>query len=449
MVLPYLAAGAAITTAAAAITGHQKSDDQNTNERNERSKANQEWSGDRNIINNEYSQLTGTYNVTDNIKVLIGDANEAFKTWDHKKIWDALNNDKGVNSDAINNGADSWRKLAAKTNTALDAFNKGIESDINEKWSGKAANSAMEGTRSYIKETEKLSTAFQQVANSIDLFQGYIVQAKQSVTEPQEVSTIGEIVGHIPGNGVLKLEKHRANEAAANAQDIMETIYKPGAQKVDGQTPKMPEVYNPVTNTTSPSPAGNTPSPGGGTGTPGTGIPSTGIPSTGVPSDVPTSPQSLTPSPPTTPQTTAVPTTGIPSTGIPTTGIPSTGVPTSPATTNVPRSNVPTTGIPKTGVPGSGTPKSGNPNVAATGTPKTVSAVPGTNTGTGTGTSGKGTGSGTGRAGMPGMGGMGNRGGKGEDDDEHSIPDYLIQDRETELLGIQPRVLPPGGVIGG
>ncbi|MGW0246722.1 hypothetical protein ACWDYH_08790 [Nocardia goodfellowii] len=39
-------------------------------------------------------------------------------------------------------------------------------------------------------------------------------------------------------------------------------------------------------------------------------------------------------------------------------------------------------------------------------------------------------------------------GGQGDDDGEHKIPDYLIQDRETELLGEQPRVLPAGGVIG-
>jgi hypothetical protein len=39
--------------------------------------------------------------------------------------------------------------------------------------------------------------------------------------------------------------------------------------------------------------------------------------------------------------------------------------------------------------------------------------------------------------------------GKGDDNEEHKTPDYLVQDRTTELLGVQPRVLPPGGVIGG
>ncbi|WP_194819271.1 hypothetical protein [Nocardia sp. XZ_19_385] len=449
MVVPLIAAGAAlIGISGVGIDGHQKSDQQNNDERGERSKANQEWGGDRNIINNEYSGLTDKYNVPDNVKVLVGDANEAFKTWDHQKIWDALNNEKGVTSGDINSGADGWRNLVRKTNEAITAFRDGVTNDINEKWKGAAANAAAQGTQAYITETEKLSTAFQQVANSIDLFQGYIVQAKDSITEPKEVSTVGEIVGHIPGNGVLKLEKHRANEAAANAQDIMESIYKPGAQKVDGQTPKLPEPYSTVTQSTNQGPSA------GPTGGPTSGP--TGGPTAG-PTGGPTgSPVSSPTGAPTTPATTDAPTsaqsTGTPATGVPTTAVPTSGVPTTPATTNVPSSNVPTTAVPKTGTPGSGTPKlgSGTPAASATpGTPKTVSAVPGTNTATGTGANSKGTGSGAGRNGMPGMGGMGSRGGQGQDDDEHKIPDYLIQDRETELLGIQPRVLPPGGVIGG
>lgn len=54
-----------------------------------------------------------------------------------------------------------------------------------------------------------------------------------------------------------------------------------------------------------------------------------------------------------------------------------------------------------------------------------------------------------GRPGMPGFGMPAAARGKGEDDEEHKTPDYLVQDRTTELLGEQPRVLPPGGVIGG
>lgn len=54
-----------------------------------------------------------------------------------------------------------------------------------------------------------------------------------------------------------------------------------------------------------------------------------------------------------------------------------------------------------------------------------------------------------GRAGMPGMMAPGARGANRDEDDEHDIPDYLIYDRGSELLGTQPPALPPGGVIGG
>ncbi|TLF60796.1 hypothetical protein FEK31_03590 [Nocardia cyriacigeorgica] len=56
-----------------------------------------------------------------------------------------------------------------------------------------------------------------------------------------------------------------------------------------------------------------------------------------------------------------------------------------------------------------------------------------------------------GRAGMPGMmsPGAAGRGQQGQDDEEHKLPEYLINaENAAELLGEQPRTV-PGGVIGG
>ncbi|MGW5514207.1 hypothetical protein [Nocardia africana] len=47
-----------------------------------------------------------------------------------------------------------------------------------------------------------------------------------------------------------------------------------------------------------------------------------------------------------------------------------------------------------------------------------------------------------GLGGMPGMGGMGGAGKKDESEREHKTPDYLIMDREEELLGRRERTLP-------
>ncbi|MFC9895405.1 hypothetical protein ACFVMC_17120 [Nocardia sp. NPDC127579] len=452
-----IAAGAGIAavagTAWAGISGNQQSHDAAGARGKQIDDADSKWSEDRKIISDESARLKSSYGETA-AQVLVGDKKEAFDSWSHLDIWNGLNahdGKSGVVEGDINAGADGWRRLVASVDTAADAFNKGVEADIETYWKGKTANAAMTATRTYGEGFKTLGTAFQEVANGIDLIQGYLAQAQLSVEKPTEVSTLGEIVGHIPGNGLLKLEKHRANEAEASAQNVMTSMYQPGAVQVDGQTPKLPEPTNPVSANT-PSPSAKTPSPSSNGGTPSPSP--TGV--TPSPSTVPASIE--TPSPATVPATTDTPSPStIPqSTGTPAYGVPSVGVPTTPATTNVPSANVPTSTIPTTGTPGSGrprgtTPGSGLPTTATPGTPRTVSANPGTGNPTGTGTASS-RGSGTGRngmAGMPGMGGMGNRGGRGEDDDEHQIPDYLIQDRESELLGVQPRVLPPGGVIGG
>ncbi|MEV2224696.1 hypothetical protein AB0E01_33160 [Nocardia vinacea] len=105
--------------------------------------------------------------------------------------------------------ADTWRRLTDQANQAIEAFRKGITDGIDQYWKRKAANSAMEAGH-------------------------------------PGLSTVDEILGHIPGNGVLKLGKHRANEAAAHAQNVGTEIYQPGVTAVDQRTPIVPEPVEPV-----------------------------------------------------------------------------------------------------------------------------------------------------------------------------------------------------------
>ncbi|MFE6924862.1 WXG100 family type VII secretion target [Nocardia sp. NPDC057663] len=126
-----------------------------------------------------------------------------------------------------------------------------------------------------------------------------------------------------------------------------------------------------------------------------------------------------------------------------------TGDPTSPAATS-PTATTPTTGSPGGGTGGggggAGSPGTGlsapSPGRSVAGAP--VAGVPGT-AGIGSAAAS------AGRAGMPGMMGApgAGRGRGGDDDDEHKIPDYLINAENTEeLLGEQQRTI-AGGVIGG
>ncbi|MFD4460602.1 hypothetical protein [Nocardia sp. NPDC058480] len=424
--------------------------DQSGNADDERSKLDndgkQAWEGDRSIIGDEWSRLRAGSDVTmEGAKV----TPEPFSTWTHQQIWDALrgkDGQPGVDAGQINATADGWRRLTTGTETAVNNYRTSFERVLSEKWSGASGTSAIDGVKSYTTEAAKLPTTFQMVANGIDYMEGVLGQAKIAIPKPEEVSTFDEFIGHIPGNGVVKAAKHRANEAEEDARLFMIGTYQPGSITVDKQTPILPVPHNnvgdpgdvPVTgrngddgnsNDNTNGNNGNNPStePAGTQEDPATTEPQS-TNSDDDQNDDGTDDDSTTPSA-TDPSATTPASTTPAGTGTPTT----------------PGGGSPGSGSPGSGSPGSGVPSGGTPGAAVPGTPGGAGAAAGASGNRAGTTSGAG---GRGMSGMPGMMGGGRGGGKGEDDSEHAIPDYLIQDREDELIGLLPPTLPPGGVIG-
>ncbi len=425
--------------------------DQSSNADDDRSKldndSKQAWEGDRSIIGDEWSRLRAGSDVT-----MEGAAvkPEPFSTWTHQEIWDALrgkDGKPGVDAGQINATADGWRRLTTGTETAVNNYRTSFERVLSEKWSGASGTAAIDGVKSYTTEAAKLHTTFQMVANGIDYMEGVLGQAKIAIPKPEEVSTFDEFISHIPGNGVVKAAKHRANEAEEDARLFMIGTYQPGSITVDKQTPILPL---PINNIGDPGGVPDT----GGNGNDGGSNNNNGNNSIG--GDPSTDPAGTQEDPATMePQSTdpdedqnddgtgddsTEPSSTDPSATTPAATTPAgTGMPTTPGGGGAPGS-----GSPGSGSPGSGVPSGGAQGAAVPGTPGGAAAAAGSGNRAGT-TSGVG---GRGMSGMPGMMGGGRGGGKGEDDSEHAIPDYLIQDREDELIGLLPPTLPPGGVIG-
>ncbi|MFD3704965.1 hypothetical protein ACFWUP_17665 [Nocardia sp. NPDC058658] len=430
---------------------HNRSDDADTNRRDLDNQGKQKWEGDRSIIGDEWSRLLAGTNVTmEGTKVVP----EPFSAWTHKQIWDALNPENGqpgVDAGQINASADGWRRLTTGTETAVNNYRTSFERVLSEKWSGASGNAAIDGVKNYTAEAAKLPATFQMVANGIDYMEGVLGQAKIAIPKPEEVSSFDEFISHIPGNGVVKAAKHRASEAEEDARLFMIGTYQPGSITVDKQTPVLPLPHNNIGDPGSVPDGGDNGNNGGANGNSGGnngGTPSTnpaGTPET----PVATEPQSTDPGDNQNDDDTGSDDTA-PSSTDPSATAPAGTTPAGTGTPITPGGGSPGSGSPGSGSPGSGTPGSGVPSAGAPG-----AAVPGTPGGAGAGAgSGNRAGAasgagGRGMSGMPGMmGGGGRGGGKGDDDSEHAIPDYLIQDREDELIGLLPPTLPPGGVIG-
>ncbi|MGW5572358.1 PPE domain-containing protein [Nocardia thailandica] len=413
----------------------------------------QTWQGDRDIITSEFSRLAAGAGLTMDGKAVT--APEEFSTWTHQQIWEALNGkdgQAGVSAGEVNAGADAWRRLTTGTQAAVDNYRTSFERVLSEKWSGTSGTAAIEAIKSYTTEAGKLPTAFQLVANGIDHMEGLLGQAKIAIPKPEEVSSFDEFVGHIPGNGVVKAAKHRANEAQADAQLFMIGTYQPGSTTVDSHTPVLPVPQNTVSSPgTGPGDGNNGDGTGNGNGngSNNSGAPSTAPAGTGE-NPAATTPQSTdTTDDPSDDDTDTGDTDTNPSSTDPSSTTPAATTPDTTGTPNTPGDNK-TGGSPGAGSPGSGTPGAGVPGAGTPGAGRSVAAAPG-----GAGAAGAGARTGAGASGARGMSGMpgmmgGGRGAGGKDDEnEHKTPDYLVQDRETELIGKLPPTLPAGGVIGG
>ncbi|MFD5178401.1 hypothetical protein ACFWM1_21535 [Nocardia sp. NPDC058379] len=402
------------------------------------------WEGDRAIITDEWSRLSANSGLTMDKAAITSP--EPFSTWTHQQIWQALNGkdgSSGVDATAVNAGADGWRRLTTGTETAVTNYRNSFERVLSEKWSGQSGIAAIDAVKSYTTDATKLPTAFQMVANGIDHMQGLLGQSKIAIPKPNEVSGFDEFISHIPGNGVVKAAKHRATEAEEDARLFMIGTYQPGSVIVDGKTPVLPLPQNNTENPGDGDPRtrngndgttngttddnGTTPGtdPAGTQENPGTTSPQTTDTGDDQTDDDGTEDDSTSPS-------------GTdPSATTPATTTPGTGQPTTPGDTKGGGSaggGSPGSGVPTgAGVPGAGRSVSGTPGGAGAGVRAATAGSAGAR----------------GMSGMPGMMGGGGRGGNGKDDEnEHTSPDYLIQDRESELIGQLPPTLPPGGVIG-
>ncbi len=400
------------------------------------------WDQDRAIVGTEYSSLMTESGAGNDGRALT--FQDKFETMDHQQIYAAV---RDIDPTLVNSGADGWRALAGQARTAVEEYSTGIEQSITEHWNGQSGAKAIEATRQFATSFTSLAAGFQLVGHGLDLMEGHLAQAKGSVGEPDNLTFGDKLVDALPFQSVVKGPSYRAEEAEEQARYVMITYYRPGAEDVDGRTPKFAEPSSSTDGDGSDKPKTNDPGGPGGTQTPT--VPSGSTPQGSTPqgtTEQPTTPQTTDTDPsksstPTTPQSTN-------------TDPSKTATPTTPQSANpsVPTANTPGSGVPGSGSPnlGSGVPGSGSPG---TGTPSAGRSVPGAgaagNTASKSNGSNRGTGSSTGRAGTPGMGGAGGGRGKGDEDDEHSTPDYLIYDHGDELLGTQPPALPPGGVIGG
>ncbi|MFD3706256.1 WXG100 family type VII secretion target [Nocardia sp. NPDC058658] len=334
-----------------------------------------------------------------------------------------------------------YAKIAAGWQRDVETFAARINRSSASAWSGTAATAARQAISDYATDAQNLTPAL----NALSTRVGEAVDAVQKTKTEMPKYT------EDPQSWFDWLDGDPDKDAEAAAQKVAQNQYVTPITNTAAAIPVLPQPKDPVSSKDLPQGDGGNGGSNGGGG--GTGNPAT-------------TPQSTTDNPTTEDPTTEDPQLSTDEDDTTEDEDSSTPESTTPQSTT-PESTTPQSAGPSSGQPGSGSPTGGSPagsggspggsgvgagvGVGAGGSPG--KAVPGTPAGVraGTGVAASAGSTAAGRNGMPGMGGMGaggGRGGNGSEDDEHTTPDYLVYDRESELLGTQPPALPPGGVIG-
>ncbi len=331
-----------------------------------------------------------------------------------------------------------YAKIADGWERDMQIFAARIKRSSESAWTGTAATAARQSISDYANDALNLTPALQALSSGVGQAVDAVLTTRKNMPEYADADSWW--------NPWDWPDDDLEGKAEAAAQRVVLESYVNPMVETDGKVPVLPTPKDPVTSN---GPAGN--GDGNGDGGSNGGNPTTQTPQTATPE---TTPESTTPETEDPSDDTASPDSETEDDNTEGSETPDTAPQSATPESTVPQSATPQT--PTSGTPsgGGGSAGAGSGGGAGAGAGAGVpgAAVPGSPaaaTRAGTGSGGAGTGA-AGRNGMGGMGGMGPGGARGgnNDEDEHTTPDYLVYDRESELLGTQPPALPPGGVIG-
>lgn len=364
---------------------------------------------------------------------------EHFEGIPHQEIYDHV---RAMKVDVIADMGAKWRKIANNLSAKILGSRLALHRALSEGFGGEFAQAAETGANTFFDGAENLQHAVSTVGYRIGAVAGAAEAVKLSVPPPpKDAPTQGLLPGAESPTAVAD-NMRQQEEQRQVAIGVMNSVYKPNYQPAGDGVPTFIPVKVPEDGP-----------PGTGPSNPGGGNPSGGAPggpssSPGGPGDKPGEQPGQQPAPGDKPQT--APANTEPGQGNPggqQPGSPSPGAPTGdPQRTTA--AGAPTGG-PGSPTGGPGSPSSpggpgapGGPNQP----PPPGRSVPGTPGGPASPAGGA-PAPAAARNGMrPPMGGMpmgGAGGGRRDDESERKTPDYLVTDRQEELLGPNQPMMPP------
>lgn len=371
---------------------------------------------------------------------------ESWESLEHQEIYNMAQSTK---SDVMHSHAKSWFDIASALGGGLFGLNISIQKELSDGFHGQFAGAAEDAAKKFVQQATDVQEVITTVSARITAAAYGAEAAKLAVPPPDTTSgpavtaanTLTLALGAAPPGPTIDKGKADA-EKRQQAIDAMRNNYDPTYRPAGDGVPTFVPVDSPGGDGTN--------SPNSGLSNSGNGINNSsnvGGPNSEGSENKPG--DSTDKSDPDASQQTDPASASQSGQGSTQSGSQNAS---NPATSSLPGSDTRPSGFDSTnaagysgGGPGSGVGSygthGGSSGAQAGGPGRSIPSVPGGGNPAAAAALGARPGQ-AGLGGMPGMGGMGGAGKKDESEREHKTPDYLVMDREEELLGRRERTLP-------
>ncbi|WP_063008273.1 hypothetical protein [Nocardia kruczakiae] len=371
---------------------------------------------------------------------------EPWEALGHQDIYDMV---MSMKPDAMHEHAKKWFNIASALGGALFGLNISIQKELSDGFHGQFAGAAADAAKKFVQQATDVQEVITTVSARITAAAYGAEAAKLAVPPPDTSSapatTAADILARELGAAppAPTIDKGKADaEKRQQAIDAMHNNYDPTYRPAGDGVPTFVPVDAPGGDGTN--------SPNSGLSNSGNGINHSGNPSgPNSEGDERKPGDSTEKSDPDASQQTDP---ASASQSGQSSNEPGSQNASNPATSSLPGSSTRPSGFDSTnaagyggGGPGSGVGSygthGGSSGTQSGGPGRSIPGVPGSGNSSAASAFGARPGQ-PGLGGMPGMGGMGGAGKKDESEREHKTPDYLIMNREEELLGRRERTLP-------
>ncbi|WP_051407214.1 hypothetical protein [Nocardia sp. CNY236] len=165
---------------------------------------------------------------------------EVFGAYTHQQIWNSVH--EALDPSTLGRTAAAWQANATMVAAAFQAFSDVANREF-ARWSGRAADAAVEATRQFVRAGEDAHDVCRAVARLMELNSDAAQTTRNAIAPPQQYRPLDDPAAEAVYGGKRRMEHDcAAADSEADARDAMTYVYNPTMPATGDHVPSFPRL---------------------------------------------------------------------------------------------------------------------------------------------------------------------------------------------------------------